>query len=133
MELKKLLQDGKNLVSASPLSPLPDIVKDTEGDLDNLIEKIGCSLHIVIMGAVKAGKSSLLNALAGRIVSPVGITETTASIIRISFSIEEKAEIIWNSKEITSGSIDEIVEILQSHKGDTDFFGKCKEVRIFTE
>lgn len=131
LEIKNLIQDGIQVVESSPVTPVPTVVNDTVADLQQLMDKTGKSLHIVIMGAVKAGKSSLLNALAKEEVSPVGVTETTATIMRILYGAEKGAEIVMSNQSPISGSIEQILNTLKTRKGDKDFFEHCKEVCIY--
>lgn len=85
MDLKTLIEDGEKVVNASPVHPHPEIVTKSLEHLETLKKKCSKDLHVVLMGEVKSGKSTLLNALAGEVVSPVGITETTAAIINVCY------------------------------------------------
>lgn len=59
-------------------------------DLQVLRAKLEQPLHAAVIGEVKAGKSTLINAFAGGEISPTNATETTACIMKISYSPEEK-------------------------------------------
>ena len=87
-------------------------------------------LKIVIVGAVKAGKSTLLNALVEEKVSPEGVTETTASIIRIKYGTEKVGTIIYTDATQEHFSIESIYKLLEDKKNDVDFYKNCKEVVI---
>jgi GTP-binding protein EngB required for normal cell division len=50
-------------------------------------------IDVGIFGRFKAGKSSLLNHLAGRAVLPVGVTPVTAVITRLRYGVEERATV----------------------------------------
>ncbi|MGB3259398.1 dynamin family protein, partial [Paenisporosarcina sp.] len=98
-------------------------------DLQILSDKCESPLKMVIMGEVKAGKSTLLNALAGEDVSPTNVSEATASIIEVNYSPERKGEIVKIDKKI-EGNIEEIYDILNRHKGDFEFFQDVESVKL---
>ena len=85
MDLKTLIEDGEKVVNTSPIHPHPEIITKSLEYLETLKKKCSKNLHVVLMGEVKSGKSTLLNALVGEVVSPVGITETTATIINVFY------------------------------------------------
>ncbi len=51
------------------------------------------TIDVGVFGRFKAGKSSLLNLLAGRSVLPVGVTPVTAVITRLSYGPRERTKI----------------------------------------
>lgn len=90
MDIQELIHKGICLTESTPIQPLPAVAEQTKKDLMALDAKTSKLLHIVFMGAVKAGKSTLLNALLGKTVSPVGISEMTASILHIYYGEKTK-------------------------------------------
>ena len=46
----------------------------------NLLESLATRFTVAIVGQMKAGKSTLLNALVGKSIAPTGVTETTATV-----------------------------------------------------
>lgn len=130
MDIQDLIHKGISLTEATPIQPIPEIAEQTKQDLLDLDAKTGKLLHIVFMGAVKAGKSTLLNALLGKIVSPVGISEMTASILHIYYGEENKAVIYKKGEDPITGSIEEIADFLKKHRQDVEFFKNCQSVEI---
>ena len=65
MDLKTFIEEGERVVESSPLHPVPEIVTLSLRELETLEQKCAKDLHVVLMGEVKSGKSTLLNALAG--------------------------------------------------------------------
>jgi len=61
---------------------------DVAGQLDR-------RFTLAVLGKMKAGKSTLLNALVGRQLAPIGTTETTATINWFDFGEEERAGSFW--------------------------------------
>lgn len=100
-------------------------------DLNILYNKLNSPLKLVVMGEVKSGKSTVINAIAGEKVSPANVTETTASIIKIYHSMEGKGSILLeNERENFYGSAEEIYDILADNRNNTDFFRHCSQVEI---
>lgn len=131
MDLKTLIEDGEKVVNASPVQPVPEIVTKSLEYLETLKRKCSKDLHVVLMGEVKSGKSTLLNALAGEVVSPVGITETTAAIINVCYGKKRLAEIRYKNGNSKTSSIESILSELDVNKGNSEYFKNCQEVYIW--
>ena len=80
--------------------PFKKIIKhnleEVMNNFDILLEKPYSQLKLAIMGEVKSGKSTLVNAIVGREVSEVDVLEATSSIINIFYSEEETYDIDQN-------------------------------------
>ena len=87
-------------------------------DLQVLRAKLEQPLHAAVIGEVKAGKSTLINAFAGGEISPTNATETTACIMKIAYSPEEKAVLHFSDGTAQEGTVAEIYELLEAHHGD---------------
>lgn len=133
-DLIKLFQNNpmrkleyKDFLSKEFESTLDTFEKDLHFQLSNTKP-----LNLVFMGEVKAGKSTLLNALLGQQLSNIGVTETTASIIEIEFGEEEKSTIVKkdNTKQILS--IKKAYELLENNKNDQEFFQEIQKIVIQT-
>lgn len=99
-------------------------------DLQVLQAKLEQPLHAAVIGEVKAGKSTLINAFAGGEISPTNATETTACIMKIFYSPEEKAVLHFSDGTTQEGTVAEIYELLEAHHGDQAFFSCCRDVEI---
>ncbi len=99
-------------------------------DLQVLRAKLEQPLHAAVIGEVKAGKSTLINAFAGGEISPTNATETTACIMKIAYSPEEKAVLHFSDGTAQEGTVAEIYELLEAHHGDQAFFSRCQDVEI---
>lgn len=143
MGIKETASRSEEILKTSPLrnklktnEVLPiiyDEFKQTlnrvENDIDVLNLNINNALKIALIGEVKSGKSTLLNALAGGRVSPTNVVESTASIIEVYHSSEKKA-CIYTESEIIKGTTEEIFDILIQHNNDQQFFKGIKSVKI---
>lgn len=104
LETKDILLKSpvRNYLSKDRDIPFKKVIKHNLAEImDNftvLSDKPFTQLKVVIMGEVKAGKSTLVNALLGKEVSEVDVLESTSSIINIFYSekevIEEKQDYI---------------------------------------
>jgi small GTP-binding protein len=123
--LKNILRNGLQ----APVY-IDEILFKSESDkMDKLIENIDSSLKVVIMGEVKAGKSTLLNAFAGSNISPTDIAEATGSIIEIKYYPREYGKIKLEDKTI-DGKPEEIFIELEKNNNNQEFFKKCKSVEF---
>lgn len=140
MALIDKLQYFQQLLGQSPLlakqRQLPNqndllaLLQSYRNESRILLEKSYNPLNIVLMGEVKAGKSTLLNAFAGDIVSPTNITETTASIIEIKHSSQKKGTILKKNGENVVGTPNETYELLDQNRGNREFFSEVSLVSL---
>ncbi|MBM7558100.1 dynamin family protein [Halanaerobacter jeridensis] len=144
MKLKKYISELRRQFSQSPLrdlmqeeQELPGGINSLEKNLTQIVdeinllaEKLEQPLKLVMMGEVKSGKSTLLNALAGGEISPVDVTEATAAIIEVAYSESKTGELIRKDEENITGTPKEIFNILDEHQGEVDFFANCKAVQL---
>lgn len=109
--------------------------KNKLNEIDRIIrinkENMENKLKIVVLGEVKAGKSTFINALIGRKVSYTNVVEATAAILEIEYSEEEKIMIYRNNKEnIILDSLSKLDEMLDVNKKDQKFFSEIKKILI---
>ena len=114
MDVKQHIAQISGRLKQSPLyhdknfTRLPEIRKE----LDLLYAKLDQPLHAAILGEVKAGKSTLLNAFAGGNISPTNTTETTACILKITYGTEEEGCIYYKDGSQIAASIDTVYQTL---------------------
>lgn len=124
--IRQLINSEKELPANLLKKDFTRIKKDSL----TLIENMEKPLKLVIMGEVKAGKSTFINALACGDISPVEVTETTASVIEIYYSKEEKGIINKKNKVNIEGSIDDIYQILEKNKNNIEYFSNVDNVEL---
>ena len=142
MKLKEKLKNYKDEINKSPLQGVKwqdesgskiNISKKLtsyQKQIENLEEKIQQTMNVVVMGEVKAGKSTLLNAIVGEKIAPTDVLEATSAISDIHFSESKEAAISRNGEIEEMGSIKEIYEILEKHQNDQEFFDDSLKVSI---
>ena len=96
-------------------------------------ENLQSPLKIVVLGEVKAGKSTLVNSLIGKKVSYTNVVEATASILEIKYSNQEKILINRaDGKNIELNSLNELDNLIDENKNNQEFFGKINKILIET-
>ncbi|WP_271399271.1 dynamin family protein [Salinicoccus roseus] len=121
----------KSVKSASqvPFNIEEELLRDELYKMDKLIENIDSSLKVVIMGEVKAGKSTLLNAFAGSNISPTDIAEATGAVIEIKYHPESYGKIYLEDKTVEDKP-EEIFKELKNNNNNQEFFNKCEGVEF---
>lgn len=129
-ELYKLLKQSP-LLSANSLIQDEGLMKlkQYRKELDIIQEKFVTPLKMVIMGEVKAGKSTLLNTFAGGVVSPTNVTEATACIIEIKQGTDE-GQIKFKDGETFVGSTTEVFDLLETYRGNEEYFSNVEVVAL---
>ena len=142
MKLKEKFKKYKDEINKSPLQGvkwqgesgskinLSEKLTSYQKQIENLEEKIQQTMNVVVMGEVKAGKSTLLNAIVGEKIAPTDVLEATSAISDIHFSESKEAAISRNGEIEEMGSIKEIYEILEKHQNDQEFFDDSLKVSI---
>lgn len=106
------------------------IFKKNREDILFLDENRNTPLKMVLMGEVKAGKSTLLNAFVGQYIAPVGVTETTAVIMEILYAPEESGYIHYTDGTVENYTINELYQILEKNKDDVSFTSRIEKSRV---
>lgn len=90
------------------------------GTLQALLEQIESNTYeIALFGRVSSGKSSLLNAMLGRAILPVGVTPVTALATRIAWGETEEVRIVFTDSREQSVAPDRLAEFV-SESGNPD-------------
>lgn len=132
MEVKQHITQIIERLAQSPLyhdknfTKLPEIRKE----LELLYAKLDQPLHAAILGEVKAGKSTLLNAFAGGDISPTNTTETTACILKITYGTDEEGCIYYKDGSQIVSSIESVYQTLSEHRQEPEFFSHIDYIVI---
>ncbi|WP_447887149.1 dynamin family protein [Serratia fonticola] len=112
-------------------SRFPEEIADLKSLQDDLAQKLARwqqhehTLNIGIMGQVKAGKSTFLNALLfdGRVVLPVAATPKTANLTRIMYGERYSLQVEFYTQEEWQG-----IEAMAERSGDSDEIKVAREL-----
>ncbi|MFW5961435.1 MAG: dynamin family protein [bacterium] len=135
----EMIEDFQETVTKAPLKNkklsddellLTEEISTVKEQLEQLKSKLKKTMKVVIMGEVKAGKSTLLNAITAQEIAPTDVLEATATISDIHYSAQEEAVIYKNDEIEEMGSIAEIYQILTEHNNDTEYFSDGVQVSI---
>lgn len=77
-------------------------------ELKDINEEINKAIYTVaVVGATKAGKSTIINSLVSKYVSPIDIRPTTGIPTNIVPGKEEKTEVLFQDEKVLTGPADE--------------------------
>ncbi len=131
LKINEKIEMYKQMALDSPLGKAKnEVIKKISSEHDILLSKLNSSLRLAIIGEVKAGKSTLLNAIAKGEVSPTNVSEATAAIIKVEYSEKELASIHFLDGTVEDGNVEDIFSILKKHLNDQEYFSRCSHVDI---
>jgi GTPase SAR1 family protein len=67
----------------------------TNAGFDRILRRLTAPLQVAVVGRIKSGKSTLVNALIGRQVAPTAVGECTHLVTRFSYGPVDKVEIVF--------------------------------------
>lgn len=116
-EIGKVLETGRSMIDEQYIDSFNLELKQVEDGWQDVVDT-NRTLKIGIVGGVKAGKSSFLNALLfrGRDILPKAATPMTAALTKISYSEKSYAKIVfyedkdWNAILQNAATFDERLE-----------------------
>lgn len=90
-------------------------------------------LKVAVLGEVKAGKSTLINALIGKEVSYTNVVEATAAILEICYADKEKITIKnKNDTMVILDSLTEMYTLMEENRQNQLFFNKIEKITVQT-
>ena len=73
---------------------VPRVGKEAGGQLIQIRDRLGEPLRVAIAGRLKAGKSTLVNALIGRRVAPTAVGECTRVVTRFRYGPADRVDVV---------------------------------------
>lgn len=145
MNLEKI-NEITSILNDSPIRAHLKNVKDISifenekvilSDIDRIIQinkqNLKEPLKIVVLGEVKAGKSTLVNSLIGKRVSYTNVVEATSAILEIKYNNQEKISInTFSGKNIELKSLNELDNLIDQNKKNHEFFNNINKISIET-
>lgn len=96
-------------------------------ELDELEGKVAASqFNLVITGLFKRGKSSVINALIGQQLAPVGVTPVTAAITLFEHAESTRCEVVFSDNRTTLIALNEISQYVAEEENP----GNAKQVSL---
>src|SRR5437764_837431 len=72
----------------------PQVSARTAAGFDEVLRRLSAPLQVAVAGRIKSGKSTLVNALIGRRVAPVGVGECTRLVTRFQYGAVDRIEVV---------------------------------------
>lgn len=114
------------------LSRMPETAH-LSGNFDALLEQGSSPFTVAVMGQMRSGKSTLLNALMGRDLAITGVNETTATVNCFKYSARPedcgRFRVVWKDAPEESVDINEI----EAWIGDSQNAARTKRLVFYTE
>lgn len=106
------------------------LFEENKGCLDIIRGSLELPIKVVLMGEVKAGKSTLINSILGKRLSRTSVLEATSAIYHFYYSEEEECSVITNNGRFKLQSVDKLVEMLEEKNGEEAFIKECTNIEI---
>ncbi|MGI8415685.1 MAG: dynamin family protein [Nakamurella sp.] len=81
---------------------IPQVSERTAGGLREVLRRLDTPLQLAVAGRIKAGKSTLVNALIGRRVAPTDVGECTRLVTRFQYGTVDRIEVVMKNGSRTT-------------------------------
>jgi hypothetical protein len=74
---------------------LPQVAPRTAAGIRQVLARLDAPLQVAVAGRIKAGKSTLVNALIGRRIAPTDVGECTRLVTRFRYGTVDRLEVVY--------------------------------------
>ncbi len=114
------IETASDLLRSTPLAGADRDVVGLLTRLDALVQGLRAPLRVAVLGEVKAGKSTLVNAIVGSEVAPADVLEASAIVTLLRHG-SGRGSVFATDGTQRPGSVQDIVKLLTDHRGDEEF------------
>lgn len=118
-------------VNVAPFKREQEQLMDVLDILESNLKNIDNSIRIAVMGEVKAGKSTLINALVGKDIAHTNVVEATASVMEINNCNVERVVMKFKDK-VQDMTLEQMKNTLIMNQGQQDFFSTIDLIQVYT-
>lgn len=130
-QLEKIMAEAPGRSEKSELfTQFKPLFEEDEGYLDIIRGSLDLPIKVVLMGEVKAGKSTLINSILGREISRTSVLEATSAIYHFYNSEQEECSVITKNGRFKLQDVQRLVEMLEEKNENGAFIAECTNIEI---
>ena len=92
------------------------LFEENKGCVSIIRSSLELPIKVVLMGEVKAGKSTLINSILGKELSRTSVLEATSAIYHFYYSETEECSVITKNGRFKLQNVDKLIEMLEEKK-----------------
>lgn len=108
------------------------LFEENKGCVSIIRSSLELPIKVVLMGEVKAGKSTLINSILGKELSRTSVLEATSAIYHFYYSETEECSVITKNGRFKLQNVDKLIEMLEEKNEGEDeaFIKECTNIEI---
>ncbi|MEM1347933.1 MAG: dynamin family protein, partial [Myxococcota bacterium] len=113
-DLDRVLQQIQEFIAQD--GRLMEFLPETQ----KMISTLNAPLAVAIMGEFNAGKSTMINALIGEEVVPMGVLPTTAHLVVIEYGPRQAAKIVYRDEREEEVTLEQARQLMKTNADDIE-------------